>query len=146
MNALFDICCGEIEEETKPGAFVDDDSSDDENNTDRRRNYLHSNSSSLEKARVAMKIRRQERVTVYSKPINVQSSQYETFSPKVYEKTPLEIDFLTKALKSHFIFEELHPEYVSTSPWTIQQMIFGCSVLKRSTTQAKSCSKLPMLI
>ena len=107
MNALFDICCGEIEEETKPGAFVDD-SSDDENNTDRRRNYLHSNSSSLEKARVAMKIRRQERVTVYSKPINVQSSQYETFSPKVYEKTQIEIDFLTKALKSHFIFEELH--------------------------------------
>jgi protein kinase A len=58
---------------------------------------------SRNKAAVALALKRTDRVTIYSRPIDVTCS----YTPKVFPKNPQEAEFLKQTMKSHFIFEEL---------------------------------------
>jgi protein kinase A len=55
------------------------------------------------KAAVALALKRTDRVTIYSRHIDVTSS----YTPKVFPKNAKEAEFLKQTMKSHFIFEEL---------------------------------------
>jgi protein kinase A len=55
------------------------------------------------KAAVALALKRTDRVTIYSRPMDVTCS----YTPQIFPKSPEEVDFLKQTMKSHFIFEEL---------------------------------------
>jgi serine/threonine protein kinase len=135
MNKIFDICCGEVEEEYKPTAFEDDGfGNDDDDAADADALQQSNHVAALQKTQFAVALRRHERVTIWSRPINVKSLNFE---PRNHFKTQEQALFLETALRKHFLFEELRPNELQILIHAMQreEIPMGTTIVKQDETE-----------